>query len=160
MKRAQIISLDFIAGLVLFLLFLAAFVTLTQNIPQQELSKDDPYLYAHTNLERNLQATEHPFYINYRIHQETLQGFEAEEYDINELTLGNTNTQGLGVRTEAHNTCLEVFGEGIEAHEIGDCIELREQCTDLISISKPALYNTNNYENNRIVQVRLLICKE
>lgn len=191
-KKAQIISLDLVLAIMVFIIILVIFIAvflygrLTQKVETYEYELD--YLYR--NLEMNLKQgpeTEQ-FLVKSRVYKDKLSEFVTNhQYDsIDKYVIGYVSgANGIGLDPEAYDVCMYFTDNNNNHLELGNvrylgkirqktgnsyvvktCQEVIgnqgnpcDDYKDSISLFKPVLLDEGTYEQNRIIQMNLVVCK-
>jgi len=185
MKKAQIISFDLSSSMVIFLIVLMVFIAIMAVTRPQESATDFEIDYVFSNIENNLNA-ENPntaFLANYRISKSNLDLFaDIHELspDIDQYVLGAVaNAHGIGVDPESHDSCMffrdesgliefgsaniVAIGElkgGITCNSVISGANPCEQYKRALSMFKPVLLDEGNVNENRIIQMNLVMCEK
>lgn len=188
-KKAQIISLDLVLGIMVFLIILVVFVAvflygrLTQKVDKYEYELD--YLYR--NFEVNLKHgnEDQQFLVRSRVYKDKLRAFASFYYlqSIDNLVVGKVvQANGIGLDPAAYDVCMYFTDKDNQPMEITPgithigqikfenvertCQEIisgnNNPCRDYkdsISLFKPVLFDENDEELNRILQMNLVVCK-
>lgn len=187
MKKAQIVTFDMTTTLVIFIIFIVIFIGaffLSQKTSQKQEFELE-YIFA--NLENNLKHndTERIFISNYRVDSAKLARFANEIDSIDEYVVGEINgTHGIGLDEAAYDVCLyfrdndgtflNLTADGLRAiGELGKLVPPQscheeilagrnpcEEYKQAISFFKPVLLDQGSPDNNRIIQMNILICKK
>jgi len=187
-KKAQIITFDFSTSLIVFLLFIAVFIGLFLLSQGIEKKQEFELEYVFANLENNLQynATQNrDFFRDYRVNEEKLNSFASaitSTGSIDEYVVGTIGAaHGIGLDAAAYDVCLYLTDNNNQLISLGGATALgmvksgscasviasvasTDPCSSYkqtISIFKPVLFDEGSpTNNNRIVQMNLVICKK
>jgi len=185
-KKGQMMTFDFSTSIILFIMFImiVAIITLLNQKVEQSAQHPFELEYTFTNFEKNLAHTsETPaidFIHNYRVNYDKLKDFSSTVNNIDKLVLENIDsTQGIGMFAETYDVCMYVFdndgthldldGNGkIAVGEIKNGISCdsviknkKNPCNGYekaISFFKPVLLDVGDEDENRIVQMNLVMC--
>ena len=187
MKRGQAISLDLIAGGVLFLVFVAVFIALMLNLTARDSGEQLEYelLYTFENLENSLRdpaLASQAFYSAYRVDATTLTAFASAQGSVDAFFLEDSGpANGLGLSEEGYDVCMYfidndqsflnmqgkvALGEVPLNPQSESCsvnvLAGRSPCDGYeraMSTFRPVLYDTGTYQENRIIQMNVVACK-
>ncbi len=190
MRKAQLISFDLGAGVVIFLIFLVVFIGIFMTFQGMKTTAKYEFelSYAYDNLENNLKQNEATaFFSNYRVDAvkwalfvNTLPPPASDPNAFDAYVLGNiSNAHGIGMSEDGFDACLSLNNEagpitlgGITA--IGS-LKAGKTCDEAItegknpcdtykqalSMFKPvALITDKEGGNNEIVSMNLVLCRK
>jgi hypothetical protein len=181
-KKAQIITFDFSTSLIVFLIFMALFIGLFLLGQSEEKKHEFELEYMFSNFENNLQydlVAGRDFFRDYRINSGKLDAFASSVTNIDDYVVGNiSSAHGIGLSSDVYDVCMyfidndgtridmngkEAVGElqgGLTCD--AEIIANRNPCDgykQALSLFKPVLFDEGNPEDNRIVQMNLVVCK-
>lgn len=184
MKKAQMVTFDMSTTLVVFIIFIVIFIGVFFMSQRIITPHEFELEYVFYNLENNLKFDDESrrFITNYRVDSEKLKKFAEEVNDIDAYVIGRINgAHGIGMDPEGYDACLyfkDNDGSFLKLDSqkiaVGTLSKVNKPCHDVISsgenpceeykqataLIKPVLLDTGNPENNRIIQMNVVICKK
>lgn len=187
MRKAQLISFDLGASVVIFLIFLVVFIGIFMTFQGMKTTAKYEFelSYAYDNLENNLkQKDDTAFFSSYRVDAEkwalfvnTLPPPASDPNAFDAYVLGNiSSAHGIGMSEDGFDTCLYFSNENgpmelggitaIGSLKTGTCnaaiIGGKNPCDNYkqaLSMFKPVALITGN-GNNEIVSMNLVLCRK
>jgi hypothetical protein len=188
-KKSQVITFDLSSSLIVFLIFIAIFIGLFLLTQASETKQEFELEYIFSNLENNLKfdtpGPSRDFFRDYRINKTKLDNFanyiatgSIDNYVVGEV--GGAHGIGLGVDnydaclyfTDNNNQRISMGNDGRVA--LGNLSKIPSSCHAIISVNqnpcdkyqqalaflKPVLFDVGNPEQNRVIQMNLVVCKK
>ncbi len=188
MKKAQMITFDFSSSIIIFLIFLVIFIGLFVFSQKSEKKPDFEVEYVFANLENNLKygPADNDFFADYRVDRAKLENFANAigSGSINPYVIGSVGqSHGIGLDETSYDVCLYftdnnnqilTITEMPEIKVLGNLTKTASSCNyemitlgngpcdkykQAISLFKPVLLDENDYSNNRIIQMNIVMCK-
>lgn len=180
-KKSQLMSFDVSLSVIIFIIIIVVLFSVFFLITRDDSSKEFDFElgYVFSNLENNLKYdAPNQFFKDYRIDSSRLSSFYAIS-DIDDYVVGAIgNAHGIGLDVEAFDTCLflidndnrilQVNGmDTVGQLKTGSCDAViavgGNPCDDYknsFSMFKPVLLDEGNVNDNRIIQMNLVLCKK
>ena len=185
-KKAQVITFDLSSSLIVFLIFIAIFIGLFLLTQASETKQEFELEYIFSNLENNLKfdSPNRAFFRDYRINKTKLDNFannigtgSVDDYVVGEV--GGAHGIGLGV--DNYDACLyftdnnQRISMGSSSWvALGNLSKIPSSCNAIISTGqspcenyrqalsflKPVLLDLGDPNQNRIIQMNLVVCKK
>jgi hypothetical protein len=180
-RRAQVVTMDMLAGILIFLVFVGAFLSLVFLVPRDDPRSEMEFelLYVFENLQENTRLTPAlAFYKDYRVDEDLLSNFESSVADIDPYLIGVAgNSSGLGLSPDAYDMCLyftDNDGSTVQIKTKKALGKLRGSDCDkeiktnknpcggyerAMTVFRPVLFDTGDVQKNRILQMNVVACK-
>ena len=189
MKKSQIVTFDLAISLIIFILFIGAFVSLYFLMQKRnsEGERDFEIEYVYANLENNLEFRQKTvgdyvdFLKNYRIDRTKLNNFfrTFKPLSVDDFVVGEVSgSHGIGMSADNYDVCMYLTdndGTSLVVETVnavghlktGSCnlqiATSQNPCAEYsqgISLLKPVLMDENDYTQSRILQLNIVLCKK